>query len=63
MFNRLMNRYEPAVRKVVYGHRRYRKAVVLAAALRQARVGLTAYRRGSDAGCTRLRDFVRATAS
>jgi hypothetical protein len=58
MLNRLMNPAEPRVRKVVYGHRRYKRAVILAAALRQAGVTLAAYRRGSAAGFCRLEDFV-----
>ena len=61
MFDRLMNPSEPSVRKVVYGHRRYRATVILAAALRQAGVTLDGYRRGSMEGCRTLAQFQRAT--
>ena len=58
MFDRLMSPYELSVDKVVYGHRRYRKPVILAAALRQAGVTAAGYRRGSAAG---IRDLARFT--
>ena len=38
MFDRLMSPYQPRVRKVVYGHRRYRRVVIIAAALHGAGV-------------------------
>ena len=60
MFDRLMNPSEPSVRKVVYGHRRYRAAVILAAALRQAGLTIDGYRRGSLQGCRTLAQFQRA---
>jgi hypothetical protein len=63
MFNRLMNGMEPRVRNVVYGHRTYVRAVVLAAALHQAGVTIEGYRTGSTAGFVRLEDFRRAEPS
>jgi hypothetical protein len=60
MFDRLMRRHELPTRKVIYGHRRYRRAVILAAALHQAGIDLAGFQRGTQAGFTTLDEFVTA---
>jgi hypothetical protein len=57
LFDQLMRPSGPPVHGVAYGNRRYRKAVILAAALHQAGVTASAYRAGLKAGCRTLQQF------
>jgi hypothetical protein len=56
-FDRLLNPVDPSVAHVVYGHRTYRKEVVLAAALRQAGIPPSRYTRGREKGARQLAQF------
>lgn len=56
-FDRLLASYDRPVSKVVYGHRRYKKWVVLAAALQQAGVSPAAYTEGRNRGLRTLAEF------
>lgn len=59
-FDHLLVPYGRPVAKVVYGHRRYKKWVVLAAALQQAGISPVGYTRGREQGLRHLADFTRA---
>ncbi len=59
-FDRLSDPLQPSVAHVVYGHRRYRRQVVLAAALAQAGVSPAGYEQRRQRGATRLSDFTSA---
>ncbi len=56
-FDRLLNPIDPPVAHVVYGHRTYRKEVILAAALRQAGIPPTRYKQGRAKGSRQLDQF------
>lgn len=59
-FDHLLVPYGRPVGKVVYGHRRYRKWVILAAALQQAGVSPATYSRGRSQGLRCLAEFDRS---
>jgi hypothetical protein len=57
LFDQVLNPLGPSVHGVAYGDRRYRKPVILAAALHQAGVSVADYRTGSKAGFRRLSEY------
>ena len=57
LFDELMTPYSRPVHGVAYGRRRYRKPVILAAALHQAGISAAAYRTGLAGGCRTMKDF------
>jgi hypothetical protein len=52
-----MSPYDTPAHGVAYGNRRYRKPVILAAALHQAGVSAATYRSGAAAGYRRLSQY------
>jgi hypothetical protein len=63
LFDQLMRPSGPPVHGVAYGNRRYRRAVILAAALHQAGVTVGTNRAGSEAGCRKLQQFTTLASS
>jgi hypothetical protein len=63
LFDQLMRTEGPPIHGVAYGNRRYRRAVVLAAALRQAGVSADNYRAGQKAGYRTLSQFATLASS
>ncbi|MCW2540787.1 MAG: hypothetical protein JWN95_2512 [Frankiales bacterium] len=61
MFNRLISRNDLPVRAVAYGDRRYRREVIIAAALRQAGVSPENYRLGRSNGLRELDKYATVT--
>jgi hypothetical protein len=57
LFDQLMSPYDTPAHGVAYGNRRYRKPVLLAAALHQAGVSAATYRSGAAAGYRRLSKY------
>jgi hypothetical protein len=57
LLDELMSPYGTPAHGVAYGNRRYRKPVILAAALHQAGVSPATYRAGATAGYRRLSQF------
>ena len=57
LFDELMTPYSRPVHGVAYGRRRYRKPVILVAALHQAGISPTVYRAGFAGGCRTMKDF------
>jgi hypothetical protein len=63
LFDKLMSPYDTPAHGVAYGNRRYRKPVILAAALHQAGVSAATYRAGAAAGYRTLSEFRALAAS
>ncbi|MGX7681392.1 hypothetical protein ACSMXN_21100 [Jatrophihabitans sp. DSM 45814] len=57
LFDRLLSPYAVATHGVAYGNRRYRRDVILVAALHQAGVDASEYRTGAAAGYCSLSQF------
>jgi hypothetical protein len=57
LFDQLLSPYDTPAHGVAYGNRRYRKPVILAAALHQAGVSAATYRAGAAAGYRTLNQF------
>jgi hypothetical protein len=57
LFDRLMSRSQVAASGVAYGDRRYRREVIIAAALHQAGVDVTSFQAGLSAGYRTLDEF------
>lgn len=58
LFDQLMRPVGPPVHGVAYGNRRYRRNVILAAALHQAGVSAEIYGAGQKAGYRKLSQFI-----
>ena len=59
MFDRILSPYEISVDHVVYGHRRFKWYVIVAAALQSSGVSIEAFRQGRANGLHELTDFER----
>ena len=60
LFDRFMSPYDEPAHGVAFGNRRYRREVIIAAALHQAEVRPAAFRAGLAAGYKKLDQFERS---